>query len=98
YAACKQAREGFARLDRDEQAASDDEHVESEQAQCAEKPKFLSHDGEDEVRIPLRKKFKLGLAAIRPSLAEQASRADRDLRLDDVVARSEGVALRIQQH
>ena len=41
--------------------------------------------------------FELALRAVEQALAEHAARADRDLRLDDVIAGAELVRFRIEQ-
>ena len=67
------------RLDRDIKAPTHNEHVQSDQGQNAEQPEFFAHNGEDEVGIPFRQELELRLRAVRPALAEQATRTDRDL-------------------
>ena len=76
---------------------ADDEQVAGEQRDEAEQAEFLADHREDEVGRALGQEFELRLAAVHPALAEHAARADRDLRLDDVVAGAERVALRVEQ-
>ena len=63
----------------------------------AEQAELLADHGEDEVGRALGQELELRLAAVHPALAEHAARADRDLRLDDVIAGAERVALRVEQ-
>src|SRR5208282_396325 len=62
-----------------------------------EQPEFLADDGEDEVGRALRQEFQLCLTAVHVSLAENAARADGNLRLDDMIARAEPIGLGIEE-
>src|SRR5882762_2363159 len=66
--------------------------------QQAEEAELLADDGEDEVGGALGEEFELCLAAVHPALAEHTAGADRDLRLDDVVAGAEWIGLRVEKH
>src|SRR6185312_17456705 len=96
-AAREQTREGIGRLHGEIDRTSDDEDIEEEQHGESEQAELLADDCEDEIRRALRQEVELRLAAVHPSLAEYAARADRDLRLDDVIARPERVRLRIEK-
>ena len=54
-------------------------------------------DGEDEIGGALGQELQLRLAAVEIALAEHAAGADRDLRLDDVIAAAERIALRVEE-
>ena len=55
---------------------------------------FLADHGEDEIGRALGQELQLRLAAVHPALAEHAARAERDLALDDVIARAQRIGLR----
>src|SRR6185437_2260960 len=90
-AAREQTRERVGRLHREVERAADDEGIEKEQHREPEESELLADDGEYEVGGALRQEIELRLAAVHPSLAEYASGADRDLRLNDVIAGAERV-------
>ena len=92
-----QARERVLRLRRDVQPAADDEHVQQISTKQPDQPPFLADHGEDEIGRALRQELELRLAAVHVALAEHAARADRDLRLDGVIAGAERVGLRIEE-
>src|SRR6202162_5764482 len=94
----QRTREGILGLGGEIDGAADDEHVQHEQQQQAEEAELLADDGEDEVGGALGEEFELCLAAVHPALAEHAAGADRDLRLDDVVAGAEWIGLRVEKH
>src|SRR5580693_4831929 len=54
-------------------------------------------DRKDEVGGALGQKLELRLTAVHVALAEQAARADGDLRLDDVIAGAQAVGLRMEK-
>jgi hypothetical protein len=54
---------------------------------------FFGEHGEDEVGVALGEEFELGLGAFPPALAEDATGADGDGRLDDMKALAERVGL-----
>ena len=93
----EQPAERVLRFGRDVQAAADEREIQHEQQAQAEQAELLRHDREDEVRRALRQELEVRLRAVQPALAEQAARADRDLRLNDVVARAERIGLGIQE-
>jgi hypothetical protein len=66
----------------------------SDQADQAE---FLTDHCKDEVGRTLRQELQLSLAAVHPSLAEHAARAERDLALNDVIAGAERIVLRVEE-
>ena len=55
------------------------------------KPELLGQDGEHEVGGLDRQEVDLGLGAVGQALADQPARADRDLRLVELVAGALGV-------
>ena len=61
------------------------------------KPELLADHRKDEVGGALRQELQLRLAAVHPALAKHAARADRDLRLDDVIARAQAVGARVEK-
>src|ERR1700683_1421004 len=93
----RQARKCVLALPREIQRPPDDHGVEREDQELSEQAEFLADDRENEIGRTLRQKFQLRLAAIHVSLAEYAARADRNLRLDDVVARAQRIGLGIQK-
>ena len=82
---------------RDVEPAADDEHVQHHQHEAADEAPLLADHREDEIGRALRQEFELRLAAVHVALAEHAARADRDLRLDRVIAGAERVVLRVQE-
>src|SRR5882672_2674597 len=82
-------RKSILRFEGHEERAPDHEEVEADEEQEPEESELLADHGEDEVRAALRQELELRLAAVHPALAEDTARADRDLRLDDVIARAE---------
>ena len=94
----EQPSEGIARILRDSYPAPEDDEIEEEQNCAANEAEFLSHNGEDKVRMVLGQKVQLTLCAAEKPLAEEHSRANRNLRLDDVIARAERIDVRIHEH
>src|SRR5688572_23548887 len=92
-AAREQAGEGIAALQSHGHAAADDEEVADQQRHEPEQAELLADHREYEVGRALWQELELRLAAVHPALAEHAAGADRDLRLDDVIAGAERVAL-----
>ena len=66
-------------------------------ASAADQAEFLADHGEDEVGLLLRQEVQVALRALQEALAPHPARAERDLRLDDVVAGAERVALRVEE-
>ena len=83
-------------MDCDIQSAADNQQVETEQAQNAEQAQFFAHDCKNKIGVSFGEELELRLAAIGPSLAEQSTGADRNLRLDDVVSGAEWIGVGIQ--
>src|SRR5882757_558008 len=82
----EQPRKRVLRLHGEKNRAADDEHIEQQQQSEPEETELFADYGEDEISGALREKLELRLAAVHPALAENTPRADRDLRLDDVIA------------
>ena len=70
---------------------------EREREQHADEAELLADDGEDEVGVLRRQEREALLRALREALAEQPPGADRDLRLDHVVARLARVDVRVEE-
>ena len=66
-------------------------------AERADEADLLGQHGEDEVGLLLRQEAQLALRALQEALAPDAARAERDLRLDDVVAGAERIALGVEE-
>src|SRR5690606_33415399 len=79
------------------QAASDDHNIEGQQEQHALQAKLLRQHGEEKVGLSLGQEVEARLHAVEPTLAMYATGTDRGLRLDDVPAGAERIAVRIQQ-
>jgi hypothetical protein len=78
----------------DPHAPAEQKHEAADQEQPAEQTPFLRHCREDEVGMLLGQIVEMALGAVEEALAENAARADRDLRLRDVIAGAERVLLR----
>jgi hypothetical protein len=74
-----------------------DDAVEQHHGQRAEQPQLLAHDRVDEVGVAHRQVRERLLRALQVALADEAARADRDLGLDDLVARAARVLLGVQE-
>src|ERR1022692_2762306 len=92
-----EARKRVLPLHRQVQRATDHHPVEGQDQQLAEQPELLADDREDEVGRTLGQELELRLAAVHVSLAEYAARTDGNLRLNDVIARAQGVGLGVQE-
>src|ERR1700678_2270582 len=92
-----QARKSVLALHGQIQRASDHDAVQRQNEQLAQQAELLADDGEDEIGGPFRQEFKLRLAAVHIALAETPARADRDLRLDDVVSGAQRVVFGIEE-
>ena len=64
----------------------------------ANEPQFFADDREDEVRVLCGEEREALLSPHREALPKPPARADRDLRLDHVIARRSRIAGRIQEH
>src|SRR5277367_6030996 len=95
--AARQARKCVLALHREVQGASDDDAVQNQEHETGQQSELLADNGEDEVGRAFRQEFELCLTTHHVALAEQAARTDRDLRLDDVVARAERIVLGFQE-
>ena len=84
-------------LHREVQGPADHHRVEGQDEELAEQAEFLADDGEDEIGRAFRQELELCLAAVHVALAEDSARANRDLRLDDVIAGAQRVGLRVQE-
>ena len=88
----------LARRRRDVEAAEEQQRVAGEQHEAADEPPRLGEYGEDEIRVTLREEGQPALRCAGHALAQELSRADRDLGLDHVVRAPEGIAKRVQEH
>ena len=61
------------------------------------KPHLLAERGEDEVGVLLGQEIELALGAEQEALAGHAARAERDLRLGDVIAGAQRILLRVEE-
>ena len=71
--------------------------VEQQQHDVADQAEFLGVHREDEVGVALGDEIEVRLRAVQPALAGDAAGADRDGRLDGVVAGAERVLRRVEQ-
>jgi len=94
----EQPSEGIARILRDPYPAPENDEIEEEQNRAANEAEFLAHNGEDKVRMVLGQEVQLTLCAAEKPLAKEHARANRNLRLDDVIARAERIDVRIHKH
>src|SRR6266478_5960626 len=95
--AARQARKGVLPLHREVQGAADDGAVQDQEHETRQQTEFFADDSEYEVGGTLRQEFQLSLTAHHVALAEHPARADGDLRLDDVVPRTQRNVLGIQK-
>ena len=65
--------------------------------QAADEAEFLADHGEDEVGLFFRQEVEMALGALQEALAPHAAGAQGDVRLDDVVAGAERVALGMEE-
>src|SRR5262249_17932414 len=93
----EKAPELAAAAEGDRETVADDEHVKRQQRDTADKAEFLGQGGEDEVGLLFRQKAQMALRAVQKALAEQTSGAERDLRLQNVIAGAERIALRVEK-
>src|SRR3546814_10367538 len=63
----------------------------------SDQPPFLGHRREDEVGMSLGQIVEVTLRSVEKSLAADAARSDRDLRLTDMIAGAERVAFGIEE-
>ena len=78
-------------------AIGDQQDIECEQQEPADHVELLRQHAEDEVGPHLGQVIEMALRPLQQSLAEHPARAERDLRLHDVIARAERVILRIEE-
>src|SRR5450759_4717477 len=93
----EQLAEPVRRHGRRAQEPDQQEPENRQQDQAPEQAELLGEDGEDEVRCAFGHEAELSLQPVQPSLAEEAARADRDSRLQQVVAGPERVLGRIEK-
>src|SRR4029077_13805259 len=98
HPARQQLAESVRRHGRRPQETDQQQAEQREQDQASQEAELLGEDGEDEVGRPLGHEAELALQAVEPSLAEQASRADGNSRLQQVVACAEGVLVRVEKY
>ena len=94
----EQPSEGIARILGNPYPAPENDEIEEEQNRAANEAEFLAHNGEDKVRMVLGQEVQLTLCAAEKPLAKEHARANRNLRLDDVIARAERIDVRIHKH
>ena len=97
HRAGQQAREQRGRVQRDGQAAEDQEDEAGDQAQVAGQAELLGVGGEDEVGGALGNELQVRLRALHEALAADAAGADGDHALDDVEALAQRVLGRVEQ-
>src|SRR5580693_1169098 len=79
------------------QSPADHHAVQGQDQQLTEKTEFLADHREDEVGGALGEELELRLAAVHVSLAEHAPGTDGDLRLNDVITRSQPIGFGIEE-
>src|SRR3990172_7053396 len=62
------------------------EKIEGKEKDSAQETHLLGEHGEDEVGVLLRQEIQLSLRALHEALAGNAAGADRDFRLEDMIA------------
>src|SRR5690606_37354104 len=94
----QQTLEAVLGLHGDKQAAADDVEIDDQQQSHAHQSELFAEDRKDKVGVAFGQKLQLGLGALQPAFAKHATRTDRYLGLDDVIAATQGVFLGVQQH
>ena len=72
-----------------------EEHA--DQHQRARETELLGDDGEHEIGLFFGQEIKLVLGAVQETLAPEAAGAERDFRLDDIIARAQRIAAGMQE-
>src|SRR3954453_3672606 len=92
----KALAERVAALQRGLEARPREEDVREDQRRGSEQAELLADDGEDHVGVRLRQEMDL-LHALPQPVADEMTRAEADLRLDDLEARSLRVLPRVEE-
>ena len=71
--------------------------IDSKYEQIADKAELLTNHGKDEICLFFRQIIQLALASHQKALAENAARAERDLRLGNLVSRPQHIAVGVQK-
>src|SRR5581483_9376592 len=79
-------------------SAEHQQRVAGEQHEAPDESPRLGEYGENKIRVTLREEREPALRGAGNALAQELSRTDRDLGLDDVVRAPERIAKRIQEH
>src|SRR5260221_4319016 len=96
-AEAEQPAEMAAAAQRDGEAVDEDQRIKSEQGDAADETELLGQHGEDEVGLLLGQEVEMALRAVQEALAEEPARAERDLRLQDVIAGAERIVLGVEK-
>ena len=79
------------------ETVSDHDEVEKKQDRAADKAPFFGKHREDKIRVLRGQEVEPVLRAVQKAFAEEPPRADRDLRLNDVIARAQRIAIGIEK-
>ncbi len=93
----QQPAEMVAAAQRDGEAVAEDDHVDEDHPEPAQQAELLGQHGEDEVGLLLGQEVEVALRALQEAAAGDAAGAERDLRLQDVVAGAQRVAVRVEE-
>ena len=76
---------------------SDHDEVEQQQNDATDKAPLLGKHCEDKIGMLRRQKIEPVLRAVQVTFAENPSRADGDLRLDDMISGAQRITIRIEK-
>src|SRR5215469_13067045 len=81
----------------DRQSIADHHRIKRKQREAADKPELFGQGREDEIGLLFRQKAQMALAAVEKASAEKTARTQRDLRLQNMIAGAERIALWIEK-
>jgi len=81
----------------DHEAVNQQQEIKPEQKQRAEDAKFFGQNDEDKIGMFFGQKLELALCALTEAFAEQSARAERNFRLQNVIACAERIGARVKE-